>query len=690
MATSSKAIPVALKSGAGDTLQFRSMAAYEEVSRLFEYQIVCVSKQNDLSANDMLGKPVVVSLDLGNNATRWFHGMAAAFGIDGREDVDRYTYRITVRPWLWMLTRSADLRIFQNKSALDIIKQVLGEYPNVSVTVKATGSYKPRVYCVQYRETDFNFVSRLMEEEGIYYWFDHSADKHDMVLADNAGAHDTMAGFEQAVFRVEQDALGKQAVISTWHMRHEVQSGKVTLRDYDFEHPQTDLTTEKEVSNRQHAEAKHEVYDYPGRYAVKGDGTERAGVRLDELAGRFGRFTGEGNTPGLFAGRKFKLKEHPRADQEADYIVLATQIDLAQSGDRTTSGPSGFLCRFTAQRFDEPLRPARTSRKPTVAGPQTAKVVGKGDPGDIFTDEFGRVKVQFHWDRLGKKDDSSTCWMRVSSPWAGNGFGMIALPRLGQEVVVDFLEGDPDQPIITGRVHNAEQKPPYELPANASVSTVKSRSVKGGTADFNELRFEDKKGSEYVLFHAQKDRLEFVEKIFFSEIGEDEHRTVKKDRKEKIDGEHHLSVTKDVKQKFSGKFNLETVKDILLKAGGLFSLKTGKDIAAESGTAVSFKSGTAIHLKAGTNFGAEGGQNVHIKGGMNVVIEAGMQLTLKAGGNSVVLGPVGVSITGAPLVNINSGGSAGSGAGISPVAPTDPAAPVDPEPPVDPLNDKHR
>ena len=343
-----------------------------------------------------------------------------------------------------------------------------------------------------------------------------------------------------------------------------------------------------------------------------------------------------------------------------------------------------FTCSFNAQLYSQALRPARTTRKPSVAGPQTALVVGDGDAGDIVTDVHGRVKVQFHWDRLGKKKSDSSCWVRVSSPSAGNGFGMISLPRLGQEVVVDFLEGDPDQPIITGRVYNAVQKPPYELPANATVSTIKSRSKQGAAADFNELRFEDKAGSEYVWLHAQKDRFDFVEETLKSQIGKEEHRTVKADRKEKVEGEYHLSIVKDLKQKVDGKANIASGKDMLLKSGGIFSLKTAKDITAQSGAAISFKSSGDLHMKIGANIGADGAQNVHIKAGMNVVIEAGMQISIKAGPSSIVLGPDGVSITG-PMVKINSGGSPGAGAGANPVAPPDPEAPQAPDLPKDPL-----
>ena len=678
-----KPLQMVLKTSADDKLLFRSMSAQEEVSRLFEYQIIATSVDGALAADDFLGKPVAVSLQVGDGDPRWFNGMVSSFGVEGG-DGRFVSYRITARPWLWLLTRSADLRIFQSQSVPDIVSTIFAEY-NGSVSLKLSGTFAPRVYCVQYRETDFNFVSRLMEEEGIFYWFAHSADKHELVLADSASAHAEVPGFETVLFRVQQQALDEQAAIHQWHMRHEIQTGKLVLRDYNFETPGTDLKTVPASTSRAHAQAEHEVYDYPGLYTDKPAGDERAKIRLEEAASRFGRFTGQGNTPGLAVGAKFSLADHPRADQNAAYTVLATQIDMQLAANETGGAKeSGFLCRFTLQRHDEPFRPLRSTRKPAVAGPQTAVVVGQGDPGDIVTDKYGRVKVQFHWDRLGKRDNASSCWVRVASPWAGNGFGMIALPRLGQEVVVDFLEGDPDQPLITGRVHNAAQMPPYELPANATVSTIKSRSKLGASDGFNELRFEDKKGEEYVWLQAQKDRFEIVEETLKSQIGKDEHRSVKLNRKEKVEGEYHLMVSKSVKQKFDAKFSVDTKEDMLLKAGGLFSLKTGQDITAQSGAAISLKSATDLHLKIGSNIGADGGQNVHIKAGMNIVIEGGMQISIKAGGASIVLGPDGVSITGA-MVKINSGGSPGSGAGASPVAPTDPEAPEAPELPKDPL-----
>ena len=681
MATS-KPLQMALTTPLGQALRFVSMSGQEEISRLFEYQVLAVSEDGNIAADDLLGKPVAVSLDQGGGRTRWFNGIVASCGIDGGEG-SFVSYRITLRPWLWLLTRSADIRIFQDQSAPDIIQAVFAEYQG-QVQLKLSGSYPPRRYCVQYRETDFNFVCRLMEEEGIVFWFQHSADKHDLVLADDAGAHAALPGFEKVVFRHGTLAQGELPAIHQWRMRHEIQSGALLLSDYNFEKPSTSLRTGAATHPRGHDHKALEVYDYPGLYADKDRGTDLAKLRMEEAAGRFGRFTGQGDNTGLAAGGRFKFAEHPRGDQNTDYIVLATQIDMRLGSYESGAGDTSFLCRFSLQQLAEPLRPQRITPKPSVAGPQTAVVVGKGDAGDIVPDKYGRVQVQFHWDRLGAKDGAKTCWVRVASPWAGNGFGMLNLPRLGQEVVVDFLEGDPDQPLITGRVHNAEQMPPYELPANASVSTLKSRSVKGPVDAFNELRFEDKKGSEYVWLQAQKDRFEVVEDTLKSEIRKDEHRTVKKDRKEKIEGEHHLTVKKAVKQKFEDKFSADTTGDILLKGGAGYSLKIAQGISAEAGQGISLKAGTDLHIKIGTNAGLDSGMNVHIKGGMNIVIEGGMQVSIKAGPSSVVLGPDGVSITG-PMVKINSGGAAGSGSGASPVAPTAPEAPQDPELPEDPL-----
>jgi type VI secretion system secreted protein VgrG len=679
-----------LRSAAGDGLLLRSLSARETMSRLFEFQITAYSADPNLAADDLLGTPVAVSVDLGDGTLRWFHGVVAAFGIDGH-DGRFHRYRLVARPWLWLLTRSSDIRIFQDQTAPEIIKSVFGEYASHFVD-ELSASYTERSYCVQYRESDFNFVSRLMEDEGIFYYFRHSQDKHELVLADSASTHVVAAGFESVDYIEGDLELAERQALNRWRMRHEIQTGQVTLGDYHFETPSTSLISTTATTDRRHAEAEHEVYDHPGLHTVKGDGDTRAQLRVDAFASRHTRYTGEGNVPGLVVGARFALAEHPRQDQNTEYIVLSTQIELRQRREESVgyeadgSDDEGRLvhCQVVAQAASDPYRPARTTPRPTVGGLQTAKVVGSGNDGAIHVDEHGRVKVQFHWDRLGSNDENSSCWLRVASQWAGNGWGMISLPRIGQEVVVAFLEGDPDRPLVVGSVHNPEQKPPYALPDHASVSSLKSRSV-GGEADaFNELRFEDKDGEEYVLLQAQKDRLEFVEETLRVEVGKEVHRTVKEQQREKIGGALHLEVVEDMLHKVGGKLQQTVTDAMLFKGGDVWSLKTGSDITAQAGAAISLKSSADMHLKIGSNLGADAAQNVHIKGGMNIVIEGGVQISIKAGGSSIVLGPDGVSITGV-MVKINSGGSAGSGSGANPVAPTDPAAPEEPELPEDPL-----
>jgi type VI secretion system secreted protein VgrG len=678
-----------LHSAARDGLLLRSLSAREEMSRLFEFQLTAFSTDADLAADDLLGTPAAVEVDLEADGKRWLHGLVASFGIDGH-DGRFYRYRLVARPWLWLLTRSANIRIFQDMAVPDIVKEIFGEYSSHFVD-ELSGSYSPRPYCVQYRESDFNFVSRLMEEEGIFYYFRHADDKHELVLADGATTHVATEGFAQADFYGGDLEANQRRAFNRWWMRHEIQTGQVTLGDYHFETPSTSLLSTTAVTQRRHAEAGHEVYDHPGGHTVKGDGDARAVLRAEEQAARHTRFTGEGNIPGLCAGALFRLAGHPREDQNAEYIVVATQLELqqpraesigAQPDDEEPERRSIF-CRVLAQRSDEPFRAARITRRPVVGGLQTAKVVGPSG-SQLHVDEHGRVKVQFHWDRLGQNDENSSCWLRVASQWAGNGWGMISLPRIGQEVVVAFIEGDPDRPLVVGSVHNPEQKPPYALPDHASVSTIKSRSVDDGADCFNELRFEDKAGEEYLLLQAQKDRLEIVEETLRVKIGKEEHRTVEEQQREKIGGAAHLEVGEDLLQKIGGKLHQTVGGAMVFKGDDIWSLDAGSDITAESGASISLKSASAMHLKIGSNLGADAGQNVHIKGGMNIVIEGGMQVTIKAGGSSVVLGPDGVSITGA-MVKINSGGSAGSGGGANPVAPGAPDDPQEPELPEDPL-----
>ncbi|MDP2007581.1 MAG: type VI secretion system tip protein TssI/VgrG [Rubrivivax sp.] len=686
-------ISIDLKAPSGLPLRFLSMEGSEEISRLFEYGILAVAKPTDtINFDKLLGHPAQVTVTSVAQPPRIYHGLVTAARFEDMLGTE-VVYRLTLRPWLWLATRSGQSRIFAKQMPADVLKKVLTPYGG-ELQIKLQASYRKREYRVQYGESDLQFVSRLMEEEGIAYFFKHEDGKHTMVIGDSLSVNEDMLGLSKLPYL---DNRGAGEAVSRWQWGQEIQTTQVEVRDFSFLSPGQNFKQTSTVT-RQHAHASLEAYGYPAGLTagLHEDGDVSAGANeataiakrwVDEQQAKFLLVDGQTDARRLCAGARFSLTGHPVAAQNREYIVLSTRVKMRVAGHLAGATQEAEHTQdFRAFPSDlSAFRPARLTPRPRMPGPQTATVVGPAGE-EIYVDKYGRVKVQFHWDREGKKNADSSCYIRVAQPSAGKGFGMVFLPRIGQEVVVDFLEGDPDQPLITGRVYNADQMPPYALPANKTVSTVRSRSSGQGAAvaDHNELRFEDLKGSEYLLLHAQKDKLEFVKETSKTQIGKDEHHTVKNDRKHKVEGTDHLTVTKAVSRKFDDKFSTTVAKDILVKADGLYSLKTGKDITAQSGAAISMKSSTDLHLKIGSNIGAEAAQNVHLKGGMNVVIEGGMQVTIKAGGSSIVLGPDGVSITGV-MVKVNSGGAAGSGAGASPVAPTDPVAPEAPELPTDPL-----
>lgn len=686
-------LQIELKTSPPSKLRFLSMAGAEELSRPFEYSVVGLAKPDEtIKFDDLLGKPLQVTAGVGMDNPRVYHGLVTAIAFE--RTVGSYLgYKLTLRPWLWLLTRGAKVRIFQQKSVTEILAAVFGEYGG-TFDDQTQATYRKREFCVQFRETDFNFVSRLMEDAGIFYFFKHEDGKHTLVFGDSPSVHVTMLGLASVDYHEDSHPSFRSATVSRWRWSREIRTGKFAVRDYSFQTPAQNHN-QTETAQVAHAQGTIEQYEYPaglGTHEASGSGLTGeakaiARRRLEELRSRFAAAQALTSAVNLCTGARLKLAKHPVPDQNAEYVVFSTHVNMQLSGyEAGATDVTKHECEFSVFESKLPFRPERLTPRPRVAGPQTATVVGPSGE-EIYVDKHGRVKLQFHWDREGAKDDKSSCFVRVAQPSAGKGWGMVFLPRIGQEVVVDFIEGDPDQPLVTGRVYNADNMPPYALPDKKTVSTIKSRSTKkGGATDFNEVRFDDLKGSEYLLMQSQKDKLEFVKETTKSQVGKDEHHTVKKNRKHKIEGEDHLTVVKDVKIKIDGKYNQKVAKDMLLATDGQHSLKAAKDITAEAGTAYSIKASTDVHVKGGKNVGVDGGMNVHVKGGMNVVIEAGMQLTLKAGANSIVIGPDGVSITGMPMVKVNSGGSGGSGSGASPVAPTAPDAPEAPEAPVDPLS----
>src|SRR5262249_34559763 len=436
-------------------------------------------------------------------------------------------YFATVHPWLWFLTRTADCRIFQEMTVPDIVKKVFADHPTADAAWELTGSYRKWDYCVQYRETDFNFVTRLLEEEGIYFYTRHTDGHHTVVLTDSVSKHDPVPGYEKISFIAPEDLVKPELEhISTWDFSRTIQPGVYVHNDYDLERPSVELKTRK-VLSRTYSPSDYEIYDYPGHYLQKGDGEQYADVRINEFGTQYESARGSSNSKGIHVGSLFTLEDYPREDQNAEYLILSASYDLEFSGYEAMPDSAGttYRCSFVVMPSKQQFRPRRATPKPFVQGPQTAVVVGPGGE-EIYTDKYGRVKVQFHWDRYGKKDEKSSCWIRVSHPWAGKGWGSVATPRIGQEEIVDFLEGEPDQPIITGRVYNEETQAPFGFPAGAVLSGIKSNTHKG--QGFNEISMDDTAKKEMIKIHAQHDMETTVE--------HDDTNTIHNNRKTKVDG----------------------------------------------------------------------------------------------------------------------------------------------------------
>lgn len=674
-----KPLVMKLTTTLGEDLQFRSMSAIEEMGRLFEFSVLGLAASDaEVDPAALLGTAAVVSMELGNGEMRHFHGLIARAGLETAVG-SMIGWRLIVRPWLWQLTRRIDNRIFQNLTVEAIIKKVFENYTG-DVVWELSGSYSPRLYCVQYRETDFNFVSRLMEEEGMYYFHRHAEDKHTLVICDAMTSHADFPGYATVEFRETLDQFTDLEAITEWRHVVELTPGKVTLTDYDYLKPGTNLKVEHS-SVHDSAPAKLEHYDYPGLYTETSRGSNLAKVRQQELDARVLRVQGATTTVGgLCAGYRFTLADHQLDSENTDHVVLSTRIDMLYSGYASGQGETSFSCRFSAMRYADVFRPERSTPKPVIAGPQTAVVVGPSGE-EIFTDVHGRVKVHFHWDRLDKKDDQSSCWLRVASQWAGKGWGMISLPRIGQEVVVDFLEGDPDQPLVTSRVYNADQVPPYVLPDKKTVSTTKSRSSKEGGADnFNELRFEDLKGSEYIWFQAEKDMRHLVKNDSHTWIKANEHRIVGANLTEHVVGKHHMTIDDEQNILIKKKHQTEIKEDSTYYVGGAFKMSAKATSVKAEATGVALasldlKTDQGVKIKA---------MSVDIKADTAISMEAGTMISMKVGGNFVVINPAGVQINGT-LVLINSGGSAGPVQAASPSSPSKGDEPKPAAEPVDPL-----
>lgn len=603
-----------------DVLLLNEMGGDEELGRLFSYELQLNSLDANIDLNQLLGKPMSVSLQLADGGARYFHGLVARCS----QNIDQgqfASYQVTLRPWLWLLSRTSDCRIFQNLSIPQIIKQVFRDLGFSDFEDALSRPYREWEYCVQYRESSFDFVSRLMEQEGIYYFFRHEQDRHVLVLADAYGAHATVPGYTSVPYYPKNEQQRERDHMHNWHLVQQVQPGSLELNDYDFQRPSASIDV-RSAMPRPHTAGDYPLYDYPGTYVKSEDGEHYARTRIEALQTLHEQVEFSGNARGLGSGHLFSLTGFSRRDQNREYLILGARYYITQ--ERLESGGGAASAQFdsslTCIDAQQSFRPLANTHRPIVKGPQTALVVGpKGE--EIWTDQYGRVKVHFHWDRHDQSNENSSCWIRVSQSWAGKNWGSMQIPRIGQEVIVSFLEGDPDRPIITGRVYNAEQTVPYDLPENATQSGMKSRSSKGGSpANFNEIRMEDKKGLEQLYIHAERNQDIVVEVDESHSVGHDRNKsighnetvTIGNNRLRIVKQEDVLSVGQKKTDSISQSYVIEVGENLRLVCGesilelnasGQINL-TGVQISFYASGDAEFNTGGVLHLNNGGGPGA--------------------------------------------------------------------------------------
>lgn len=630
-----------------DALILDTFHGVEALSQPFKFSLSMRAADATLDPATIIGGTMTVTLQVPKGPARYFSGIVSRFLHAGGDNAFS-VYTAEMVPALWLLTLSRDRKIYQKKTAAEIIKEVLGDFA-VVFDAQLSGTYGSREYCVQYDETAFDFISRLMEEEGIFYFFTFANGAHTMVLADAASAHKDCADATDMQYFPDQDGRRRMTVVNQLELESRLVSQKFEYGDFNYLTPTTALST-----NAEGTLGKGKQFVYPGKHAVAADGTQRATVRSQASQNQGVVCRGTSYCYPFTAGAKFNLTDHPR-DALNTALVLRSVTHWAS--------PAQYCNAFEAFNATVPYRAPRLTPLPRVSGSQTAFVVGPSGE-EIWTDEHGRVKVQFHWDRLGAKDDKSTCWVRVAQSWAGKGWGSLFLPRIGHEVVVSFVDGDPDRPLITGSVYNAENKPPVTLPSMQTQSTIKSRSSKEGAAG-NEMRMEDKKDAEEFYFHAQKDMKVEIENDLATLLhkGSETHTLEKGDRtvdvqtgKEthNVKGTRELTITgdethtnkADFKQVVSGKYELKVTGDLLIDVTGSITIKSAKSVSSKAGTTLANEAGTSLTNKAGTELTNQAGTGLKNKAGTTLdnegamvnnkasatqTVDGGGMLTLKGG-----------------------------------------------------------
>lgn len=636
-----------LKSDLGDKLLPARLSGSEQLGKLFSYQLKLLSKDTEIKMLDLLGSSMTVTCET-DNYERHINGMVSEVSQTGFESYkeERYAeYSVTLVPKPWLLLHKVDCRIYTKMSVPDIIKSVLADFGYSDVKLSVSGSYPEREYCVQYREDCFNFISRLMEQEGIYYFFQHSDSTHTMVLADSLGAHAKTKGFSELPYRPQTTAIkaGLDDAITDFSSARTVQTTKYSLTDYDPLKPKTSLLGTETISNADsnHDVPKLESFDFPGAHESSADGKHYAQVRLEAINVLQSQCSGSTRANGLLTGALFTLSEFPRKELNQEYLVTGSSIQIENASYTSGEQQGGelFSCHFSVIQSRQPFRTMPAAVKPVVVGLQTAVVAGSDTAEDISVDKYGRIQVTFHWNKSDKENAHISCPVRVASSWAGKNWGAVSIPRVGQEVVVSFLEGDPDRPLVIGSVYNADNMPPYALPDNKTQSGIKSRSLLGAADDANELRFEDKKGNEQFFIHAQKDMIEEVENDHTVTIDHDETAIIKNDRNTTVKNNDTLDVGKKFKLSAGTEIELVTgASSIVMKSDGTIEIK-GLDIKVTGNNSVAIAGTTSAKLSSQLDAKIDGGVSVTVKG-LSATFQGDATATLKGGAMTQVSGGI--------------------------------------------------
>ncbi|HEY3983564.1 type VI secretion system Vgr family protein [Cedecea sp.] len=602
--------------------QVAGLSGNEGLSQLFYYQVVLLHPAGAIDISTMIGETLAVEITGDNGANRYFHGRIAEFAEQGPEG-RHFRYQFILRPTLWFLSLNRHCRVFQAQSVIEVIKAIFRD--EIQTDWRHEGSYAPLEYCVQYLESDLDFVCRLMEEQGLYYFFRHTANDHPMTIVDSTVGHIAIDGCNEMLW----DPMGQrgQASLQRWQPQEKWRLDAAAARDFDYTKA---MNRESGLLHARAGEGDSVWLNYPARVDSQHAAQDSAKrQRQAELTGKC-CVVAETQMPAVAAGGIITFSGHYDESARGNYLIVEAQPEIWSEYSAGGACNLQFSSPLVLQKEKAEFLPARKTPRPVIAGSQTALVVGKAGEAQ-WVDRYGRIKVQFHWDGGNNQHDACSCWVRVAQPIAGDRWGSVFLPRVNQEVVITFLEGDPDRPLVTGCVYNAGMLPPYALPQKATRCGFKSHSF-GDAGVFNEWRFEDKAGAEQLLLHAGRNKDVSVKNDALEWIGNDRHLLVK--------GNHYIRSEGDEHHNVRGKSFRQVGKDFSLHIEGKGACKVEGNLALMA-------------------------SKLDVKSSRNLTLEAGVTLTLKAGGSTLVLGPTGVSIDGAlinikanTLVNINSGSGA--------------------------------